>query len=229
MNKPFVLPALLQDLHEKAYTNHTFETGSCLLKEGDTNNQVFIILSGKVVLKKRVRPGKELSLQVLSNNEIAGASLLFSDEKKQSLSAYALEKTEGAMVTTTDLEKALLKNGKAAIEYIKWLTKEQRKMETKLRDLLLYGKKGALYSTLIRLSNSYGVDTETGIALSIKLTNQDLASFCGTSREVINRLLKELKKKGVITNDKGIITINDLHYLKETIQCENCPKNICVI
>lgn len=31
-----------------------------------------------------------------------------------------------------------------------------RKQHSKFRDLLLYGKKGALYSTLIRLANSYG-------------------------------------------------------------------------
>lgn len=38
-------------------------------------------------------------------------------------------------------------------------------------------QKGALYSTLIRLSNSYGVERSDGILINIVLTNQDLAKF----------------------------------------------------
>ncbi len=38
-------------------------------------------------------------------------------------------------------------------------------------------KKGALYSTLIRLANSYGVETEDGIFIDMPMTNQELANF----------------------------------------------------
>ena len=51
-----------------------------------------------------------------------------------------------------------------------------RKQHSKFRDLLLYGKKGALYSTLIRLANSYGKETDGGILISVPLTNQELAN-----------------------------------------------------
>lgn len=40
------------------------------------------------------------------------------------------------------------------------------KQHTKFRDLLLYGKKGALYSTLIRLANSYGKEVDGGILMA---------------------------------------------------------------
>ena len=43
--------------------------------------------------------------------------------------------------------------------------------------------KGALYSTLIRLANSYGITRSDGILINIVLTNQDLAKFCAAARE----------------------------------------------
>jgi CRP/FNR family transcriptional regulator len=95
--------------------------------------------------------------------------------------------------------------------------------------LVLHGKKGALYSTLIRITNSYGVKTEKGILIDLPLTNQELANFCGTSREVVNRLLGDLRKLGIISIDKGSITIHDLDHLKNEIDCEECPTEICKI
>ena len=63
-----------------------------------------------------------------------------------------------------------------------------QKTQSKFRDLILHGKKGALYSTLIRMTNSYGVHQGDGILIDLSLTNQELANFCGMSREVVNRM-----------------------------------------
>ena len=68
-----------------------------------------------------------------------------------------------------------------------------------------------------------------GIIINLPLTNQELANFCGTSREVVNRLLSDLRKNNAISVDKGIITIHDLNYLKTEIDCENCSIDICNI
>lgn len=78
---------------------------------------------------------------------------------------------------------------------MKWISEHLRRMQTKFRDLVLHGKKGALYSTLIRMTNSYGVLKENGILIDLPLTNQELANFCATSRESVNRMLNELKSK----------------------------------
>lgn len=46
------------------------------------------------------------------------------------------------------------------------------------------------------MTNSYGVLKENGILIDLPLTNQELANFCATSRESVNRMLNELKSKG---------------------------------
>ena len=104
-----------------------------------------------------------------------------------------------------------------------------RGVEVLLCDLLLYGKKGALYSTLIRLANSYGKETDGGILISVPLTNQELANYSATARESLNRMLSELRKNGIIEYRGHLIFIKDIDYLKEAIQCENCGREICNI
>ena len=45
------------------------------------------------------------------------------------------------------------------------------------------------------MTNSYGILKENGILIDLPLTNQELANFCATSRESVNRMLNELKSK----------------------------------
>ncbi len=173
--------------------------------------------------------GRELTVRMCSEGELLGESSLFSSVPKYMLNAKVIESGEAAVINKDALEDQLSKDSKLALELMKWMSLQHRKSQTKFRDLILHGKKGALYSTLIRLSNSYGVRIREGIQIDVALTNQELANFCGTSREVVNRLLSELRKLGAITIHKGIITIMDLDYLKMEIDCENCPADICNI
>jgi hypothetical protein len=50
---------------------------------------------------------------------------------------------------------------------MKWISTQSRKKQSKIRDLVMHGKKGALYSTLIRIPHSYGVKVDHGILLDI--------------------------------------------------------------
>jgi len=116
-----------------------------------------------------------------------------------------------------------------SIALIKLIGMHMRKQHLKFRDLVLYGKKGALYSTLIRLANSYGMETDEGILISVPLTNQELANYSASARESLNRMLADLRKSGVIAMRGHLILIKDIDFLKEEIHCENCGKEICNI
>ena len=104
------------------------------------------------------------------------------------------------------------------------------KNQTRTRDIVLHGKKGALFSTLIRLANTYGEKRDANsIFINFSLTNTEIANLCATSREMINRILNDLKKHHIISFEKGFITIHDLNFLKNEIECADCPLAICRI
>ena len=207
------------------------QKGQYLFQEGNAAAELYFVIEGKVQVGKIFPDGRELTLRLCSAGEIVGELSLFADKTIHSQTAKVVEDGRVAIIYKSELEDQLAKNMPLAIEFIKWMTDIHRKTQAKLRDLLLNGKKGALFSTLIRLANSYGVHSSEGTIINHALTNQELANFCGTSREVINRLLGELKKEKVISQDKknGLITIHDLEYLRIEIDCENCGIDICNI
>jgi CRP-like cAMP-binding protein len=223
------VPILLQQFIQSSNPIRKIEKGRYLFQESSTANELFMVITGKVQISKIVPDGRELTFRVCSSNEIIGEMVLFSSSPKYLMNAKMLEDGEVAVILKDDLEEKISLNSELAIGVMKWLADQYRKTQTKFRDLMLHGKKGALYSTLIRLSNSYGVARESGILLNLSLTNQELANFCGTSRESVNRILSDLRKQKVISIDYGNITIHDLNYLKLEIDCENCPVEICNI
>ncbi|HEY2420238.1 MAG TPA: Crp/Fnr family transcriptional regulator [Neobacillus sp.] len=223
------VPVNLTHLFDTVHHIKKIEKGSFLFQEGSLADELYIIQSGILQISKIIPDGRELTLRMCSHGDFVGELNLFYPSSRYLLSARVMESGEVAVIKKDVLEEKLSKDLLLSLEFMKWMSQQFRKTQTKFRDLVLHGKKGALYSTLIRMTNSHGMKTNKGILIELPLTNQEIANFCGTSREVVNRLLSDLRKAGIISIDKGAITIHDLDYLKREIDCEDCPTEICKI
>lgn len=215
-------------LDNKQQVKH-MEKGRYLFQESTPASDLYYIIKGKVEVSKVVPDGRELTIRISSENDLVGETVLFSQNPKYMMNAKMMEDGTVAVISKEALEEKIASDSHLAVEMMTWLSAQNRKNQAKFRDMLLHGKKGAFYSTLIRLSNSYGTEAEDGKVINLHFTNQELANFCGTSREVVNRMLAQLRKNNVISIKKGRITILDFDYLKEEIDCENCPIEICTI
>lgn len=220
----------LKDLLNSIGTDRRVKKDTFLFHEGTDAHEIYIIKSGLFQVSKITSNGKEMILRICTSHDIIGELTLFSQNAKYLLSALALEDSEVLVVHKDILETTLMNNNKLTFEFMTWSQNHMRKFQSKIRDLLLNGKKGALYSTLIRLSNSYGIQQADGVLIDLILTNQELAKFCPATRESVNRLLGELRRKDVISIEKsGKIFIKNMQFLKDEIGCEECPIEICNI
>lgn len=223
------IPTVLQELFNVTHHMRKMDKGTFLFQEDSLADELYVIQSGTVQISKIIPDGRELTIRMCTKGDLICELDLFCPAKKYLLSGRVIESGEVAVIMKNVLEEKLSENILLATEFMKWMSQQYRKTEAKFRDLVLHGKKGALYSTLIRISNSYGIKTDEGIAIRFPLTNQELANFCGTSREVVNRLLSDLRKEGIISIEKGVITIHNMAFLRKEIDCENCPADICKI
>lgn len=204
------------------------KTGTVLFREGDKLKHIYLIRSGKVRLSKLTAEGKEFSVHLKQKDELVGETGLFND---MAITVTG-EVIEDAILIQFDrhiIEKLFQENNEISITFMKWFAKYTQSTQAKFRDLILTGKTGALYSTLIRFSNSYGVKTEDGILINVQLTNQEIASYIGTTRENVNRTLNDLRKSNIISMVDGKIMIHDLQFLKDYLRCGDCPVEICII
>jgi CRP-like cAMP-binding protein len=202
--------------------------GSQLFCEGDPADKLFFVKKGQVNVTKATEDGKELILYILQKGDMFGELGGF-DEIQHTLNATAMTACVVGVIEQKDLELLVYQYGDFAVDFMKWMGLMQRTTQSKFRDLLMFGKTGALASTLVRLSNSYGVEADKGIRINMHLTNTDLANMVGTTRESVNRLLSSYKEDGVLSYDRGQIIIHDVDYFKKIVCCPNCPSDICRI
>lgn len=201
-----------------------------IFQEGERATDVYLIQSGSVRISKDTESGRLLTLRIAGLNSYIGETAVFCEVVYHSVSAIAIEPTKIFIMNRGQLENYLTSDSERMVEWLKVIQIHNLKNQTRFRDLLLHGKKGALFSTLVRLSNTYGVKQENGsILIDYPLTNQELANFCATSREVVNRMLNDLKSEQIVTFHKSKITIHNLNYLRREIECDNCPLSICRI
>lgn len=218
------------DLFKEHGVTMKLEKDSHLFQEGERAEDLFLITNGTVQISQQTESGKELTIRICRNGSIIGENAMFCHINYHSTSAIVLETCEVLTLSNKKLELLLTQHGNLLVDYLKWIQVENIRNQSRMRDLVMHGKKGALFSTLIRLSNTYGEILANGsIFINISLTNTEIANLCATSREMINRMLNDLKKHAIITFDKGFITIHDLAFLKREIECADCPLLICRI
>ncbi len=217
-------------LKEIMYPRKT-EAGQYLFWEGDAADYLFFLHSGRVKITKSTEDGKDMIMSIQQKGDLVMEMGGFTESLHQ-YSAEVLLDAEVGVIQRKDLEILLYRHGDFAIEFMSWMSLMHRLTQSKFRDLLLYGKTGALASTLIRLSNSFGIATPEGIRIDIKLTNSELADIIGATRESVNRMLGDMKSAGTLTTKNGHLIIKKLSDLRETCHCPTfpeCPVEICRI
>ncbi|MBP3950823.1 Crp/Fnr family transcriptional regulator [Bacillus suaedae] len=217
-----------QQLLLKEGTQIQEEAGTVLFTEGESPTYIYLIISGKVRISKMTSDGKEFSISLCQQDELVGEISLF-NELALSITATVEEKAVLFRFEGKVLEELFKKNGELAVAFMKWNAIQTQSTQSKFRDLILCGKKGGLYSTLIRFSNSYGVQHDQGILIDVQLTNEEIATYIGTTREGVNRMMNELKKEKIIVYENHKIIIQNMKFLKDFLQCGDCPVEICTI
>ncbi|WP_160721715.1 Crp/Fnr family transcriptional regulator [Bacillus sp. USDA818B3_A] len=220
---------LMVHFFQKSEPIQKVKNGTALFHEKDPVEYVYLLLKGSIALGRVHLRGKDFILKVLSEKEIIVEYQLFKSKPQYQFYAKALTDCELLQIKREQFEEFILTDPEAMNAFVAWLSTGYLKAQMKCQDLIMNGKKGSLYSILIRLCNSYGVKTENGLLIDLPLTHQELANLTYGTREVIQRALKELREKDVILYENQKFTIKNLAYLKTEVDCQNCPLEICGI
>jgi CRP/FNR family transcriptional regulator len=70
---------------------------------------------------------------------------------------------------------------------------------------------------LLQLAQDYGQVEANGVRITLRLSQSDLASLIGATRESINKALRDFRQKGCLHIEQGDITILDAEALKAQV------------
>ncbi len=191
--------------------------GTVLFYEGDPGREMYIILSGKVRISKRVR-NVEKTLVLLGKGEFFGEMAILND-KPRSATATVMEDCEILIIDRETFETMIRNNGEIAVRVIKKLAARLQEADHQMENLLLKDNLSRLVNQVKRAASEQGAP-DYG-EFSLNYSRSDLASDAGVSERHIDELLKKLSSANLIRVSGDRMTISKmetlerfLHYLE---------------
>ncbi|MGH8704762.1 MAG: Crp/Fnr family transcriptional regulator [Burkholderiales bacterium] len=194
-------PQELRELSAHAVLR-TFPKSTVIVSEGDPADSLYIIASGRVKVYVADAEGKEVVFQTQGPGEYFGEMML--DEGPRSASIMTLEKSSFLVVPKSDLREFLLKNPQFAVRLIEKLIGRVRTLTASVKSLALMDVYGRVARLLLELAEQ----REEGLVIDERLTQQDIASRVGASREMVSRILKDLATGGYLAIEHKRIVLS---------------------
>ena len=182
---------LLRELAERGVTR-TFPANALIVNEGDTTDGLYVVLSGKVKVFLSNENGKEVILNVEGPGEYFGEMTL--DGGTRSASVMTLEPSRFLVVARSDLEAFLSAHPEFAMGLIRKLIARVRVLTDNVKSLALQD----VYGRVTRLLQELAVEQDGKMVVAEKLTQIEMASRIGASREMVSRIFKDLARGGYI-------------------------------
>lgn len=186
-----------------------FKKGEIIVKQGSFSTHILFIKSGLAKVYKEINSKTNMILNIFPSGNYIGLPSLF-EEGTMKYTVAAIEDTVICAIDIKIFEKLILSNGAFAKEVINTINNCTNFNYEKLISLTQKQMNGRLADALLFLSNEIYKST----AFKLSLTRKDLAEFTGMSTMSVVKTIQEFKNDGVITDEKGLITIPDIAALK---------------
>jgi len=195
----------------------SLKRGEALFRKGDEGTSLYIVKTGsvKIVLPSDTT-GDEVAAAILSEGDFFGEMSLL-DGMPRSADVVALEPSELLALSQKDF-LAFLKDNEGAIQAIfSYLSMRLRRTDELLEDAYFLNISTRFARRLVELAQRHGRRKGEGepLEIDLRLTQKDLASIVGTTRESINKELKVLREKGLVTTEGNTLQILDLERLEK--------------
>ncbi len=183
-----------------------YRPGEIIFHRDDPGQVLFVIREGKVRIYLSSPDGQEVTLAVLGPGDYFGELALL-DGHPRSASAVTLEPVEVYALQRSDFTNAVLQHPRIAVAVITALSRRLRQTDSMVEDLLFLDVHGRVAKKLLELAGQHGVQTPEGILIDMRLTQADLASLVGSSRESVNKVIGFFVDKHFVRTEKRKILI----------------------
>jgi CRP-like cAMP-binding protein len=194
----------------RAVRPRRFRRGEVVFHLGDPGDALFVVSAGAVKITLPSEGGDEAIIATLRPGDFFGELALL-DGAPRSATAVALEPTE-TLVLPREPFRALIATEPAIRDaLLAAVARELRRLTVHVEELHFLDIAGRLAARLAHLATVHGKPGRDGtLRLDAPLTQTDLASMVGCTRQSVNKLLGLFVGDGLIALDRDTIVIVDL-------------------
>jgi CRP/FNR family transcriptional regulator, cyclic AMP receptor protein len=196
---------------------HRFAVGETIFLKGSAGQGMMAVLSGEVRLSVPSTEGKEIVLAILHPGEVFGEIALL-DGKERTADAVAVTPCEIATLERRDLLPLLRQQPELCMKLLEGLCHKLRRTTAQVEEVLFLQLPTRLAKTLLKMAVRRV--SPTGVGLQIRLSQRELGSMIGGTRESVNKCLNDWQRRGIIRIKDGVVVVVDIPGLKRLAEAE---------
>ena len=205
-------PAALERL-AASMRSRRFRRGEVIFHIGDPGDALFVIVSGEVKISLPSETGDEAILATLRPGDVFGELALL-DGAPRSASATAISATETVVLPRDRFRELIATEAGVRDALLASIAGELRRLTRHVEELHFLDITGRLAARLVRLAEEGGIPMDDGaIRLRTNLTQADLASMVGCTRQSVNKLLGQFTDDGLLRLERDGIVVTDVEGL----------------
>jgi CRP-like cAMP-binding protein len=195
-------------------TARTFPRGQALFTEGDLGERVFMIERGWVTLRTHGPDGEEMILALRGPGEVVGEMSAF-DGAPRTATAVAVGQVQAIVAPARTIASLLERDVAAANEFARILARRLRESDRQRLEYTVLDTLARVARRLLDLAERFGQETPEGLKVELPLSQEELASWCGASRESTVKALRTLREVGALTTGRRQVTLTDVESLRQ--------------
>ncbi|MFN7926959.1 MAG: Crp/Fnr family transcriptional regulator [Blastocatellia bacterium] len=201
-------------LHQK-----TFPTNATLITAEQPGEAVYLIERGAVKIHIEQADGTDVILAILAAGDVLG-EMSMTDAATRSANATTLEDTVLWWMERAAFQRCLQTMPQLALNLLRLLSQRLRMANEQIQALATKDVEGRVARQLLALVQAYGQQTnEKDWCIPIRLTQSELASLVGATRERVSQVIASYKQRRYLSVDKHHhITVHRLDALTMRVQ-----------
>lgn len=195
------------DVLAGATTTRRLQAREVLFHKGDPAAQVYVVASGRLKVSSTSSEGDDVVLNLLDAGEVVGElPLLVGGQRTATVTA--LEPSELVVLDRREFLRFVREHPEAAVELLAVLGERVVRLSEYLEDTIFLGVGARIAKKLLLLADQFGGEGEDGVRVELRLSQGELASFVGTTRETLNKQIRAWGEAGIVHMESGSITIH---------------------
>jgi len=181
----------------------TFGPGETVFLMGSHGNSMMAVLSGSVRISVSSPDGKELTLAIVQKDEIFGEITLL-DRKERTADATAMTACRLAVLERREMLSFLQAHPAAFLRIVDMLCTRLRRTDQHIAELALLPVPVRLAKALLRVAATCDGPVNRWAALPIQLSQRELGTMVGATRESVNKYLRAWQCQRCRSNEEGL-------------------------
>jgi len=183
-----------------------FAKGQVVFEPSREPKSVYLMETGRVRIYRLSSEGDEATLGYVMPGEVFGELPGFGDFARDSFACARVRSSVWKI--PVDVFRALLRSRpKMVIEVTRQIGERMKRVESRVESLVFRDVSSRVAVVLLELAEDFGVREDEQWTLDLHLSQRELATLVGTTRQTINAVLGRFREMGLVLSQDGILRL----------------------